>query len=853
MALRFLIIAFLFYLTGCAKKSNPTPQLASPQAFVLPSDSLDEVFKSKPIPPWAPKKYPYKESAERKWDLIHTRLELKPDWEKQWLRGKATLLLEPYYFSQDTIFLDARGFEISRVSLKIKSETSSPSFIYDGLKLKIPSGRAIPKGMQAEVSIDYIAKPNELPSGGSAAISDDRGLYFINNDGKKAGLPRQIWTQGETQGARCWFPTIDEPNEKCTQEMYITVEDRFKTLSNGILKSSRKTGQSLRTDVWEMKQPHAPYLFMMAVGEFAVVPDKFGKIPLQYWVEPRYRNLAKKIFGRTPAMMEFFSKLLGYPFPWPKYDQVVVRNFVSGAMENTSASVFNESLQCGPAELVDHDWDGIIAHELFHQWFGDLVTLESWANLPLNESFANYAEYLWDEHRLGRDDADLGGLKEKYQYLYEAATKREPLIRYQHNKPDDMFDSHSYAKGGRILHLLRQELGDRAFFEGLGFYLKKHEYKTVEIHDLRLAFEEVTGRDLNWFFDQWFLSAGHPEIRTEEIIEQNRLLLITHQEQDTLYSPLYRIDLPVEIKTGGKIQREKFKIRHLHDTLILPLTGKLEMVLWDADATLPGRIEHNRKPESLIFQYFASARGIHRLQALEELQSRGMPDQSGMISLLRSALKDSFWACRETALEMLQDLDSLKRQEAAADVLPLMKDGKPQVRKQALKFLSGVQVAERRAILEKALTDSSLIVSTEALRQFLAREYPGMEDIRKKFENDTLNNYKGVLAGFYEAKDGQASFDWFIQSLQSSGGSDSYEIIRSFGQFLLKENDKNRLREGTDFLYNLGLEGSRPEQVIGVYQVIRKMTFIPDYKEKLKAIREKHRNDDFYEILEYLD
>jgi aminopeptidase N len=490
---------------------------------------------------------------------------------------------------------------------------------------------------------------------------------------------------------------------------------------------------------------------------------------------------------------------------------------------------------------------------LFHQWFGDLVTLESWANLPLNESFANYAEYLWDEHRHGRDDADLGGLKEKYQYLYEAATKREPLIRYRHNKPDDMFDSHSYAKGGRVLHLLRQELGDQAFFEGLSHYLKKYEYKTVEIHNLRLAFEEVSGRDLNWFFDQWFLKAGHPEIRTEQISEQNRLILIAHQEQDTIYSPLYRIDLPVEIKSGGKIRREKFQIRSLHDTLILPLTDKPEMVLWDADATLPGSLEQNRDQEALSAQFMHSTRGIHRLQALEELQTRGMSDQTGMAKLLRSALQDSFWACRETALEMLQDLDSLKRQESAADVLPLLNDAKPQVRKQALKFLASVQVSERRSILDKAITDSSLIVSTEALRQFLAREYPGTEDIRKKFETDTMNNYKGVLAGFYEAKEGQASFDWFIQSLQSSAGSDAYEIIRSFGQFLMKENDKSRLQQGTDFLFKLGLEGSRPEQVIGVYQVIRKMTFMSDYREKLKSIREKHKNDDFYEILEYLD
>lgn len=851
MHLRMILMAALILPAACVKKSNPTPQLASPQAFVLPSDSMMEVFKS---PPWAARNFGYKPSAERLWDLIHTRLDVQPDWEKQQLRGKATLKLEPYFYPQDTIVLDARGFEIHSVVLKIKGNSTKPAYTYNSSQIKIPTGLPLQKGQQAEVVIDYTARPNELPNGGSSAISDDRGLYFINADGKKPDMPKQIWTQGETRGARCWFPTIDEPNEKCTQEMRITVEDKYKTLSNGLLTSSVKSGNGLRTDVWEMKLPHAPYLFMMAVGDYAVVQDKWGKTPLQYWVEPKYKNQAKKIFGRTPGMIDYFSKLLDYPFPWPKYDQIVVRNFVSGAMENTSASVFNESLQSGEKELADHDWDGIIAHELFHQWFGDLVTLESWANLPLNESFANYSEYLWDEFRLGRDDADLNGMKEKYQYLYESASKREPLIRYLYNKPDDMFDSHSYAKGGRVLHLLRQELGDDAFFGGLRLYLKRHAFKTVEIHDLRLAMEEVCGRDLNWFFNQWFMKAGHPEIRTETLWQGNRLLLITHQEQDTTYAPLYRIDLPVEIKAEGKIRREIFKIRKVHDTSAVQITSKPELVLWDADASFLGRLEQDNNTHSPSAQYSHSGRGIHRLQALEEIRSGNLASEPEAAAAIKAALKDPFWACRETAVEIMGDMDSLRKQAFAGDILTLAQsDSKPQVRKAALKFLSGVPLTERKTVLEKALADSSLAVSTEALRQYLAQEYPDADEVRKRFEADADNNYRGVLASFYEAKEGQASFDWFTKSMEASGGPESYEIIRSFGQFLMKEGDKVRLEKGVEFLYKLGIEGSRPEQVIGVYQVLRKMVFVPDYREKLKAIREKHRNDDFYEILEYLD
>jgi aminopeptidase N len=331
-------------------------------------------------------------------------------------------------------------------------------------------------------------------------------------------------------------------------------------------------------------------------------------------------------------------------------------------------------------------------------------------------------------------------------------------------------------------------------------------------------------------------------------------MLITHQEQDTLYAPLYRLNIPVEIKSSGKINREMVRIGKVHDTLVIKMEGKPELVLWDADASFLGRLEEERSPESWIQQYQSSTRGIHRLQALDEIKNGNRLGDLQALATVKSALKDKFWACRETALEVLEDLDSLRKQELQFEILNLAQsDPNPRIRKQALKFLAAVRIEQRQSVLQRALEDSSLMVSTEALRQFLAQEYPNTEEVRKKFESHPENNYRGVLATFYEAKGGQDSFDWFIRSMEASTGSESYEIIRSFGEFLLKESDKNRLQQGVDFLQKLGIEGTRPEQVIAVYQVLRKMIFIPDYREKLKAIREKHRNDDFYEILEYLD
>ena len=224
-------------------------------------------------------------------------------------------------------------------------------------------------------------------------------------------------------------------------------------------------------------------------------------------------------------MISHFSELLNYAYPWPKYSQVVVRDYVSGAMENTTASVFMDDLQVDSRYLIDDNWDGIIAHELFHHWFGDLVTSESWSNLTLNEAFATYAEYLWAEHLLGVDEADYLGYEEQQNYLEEAKGKKEDLIRFYYLDKEDMFDSHSYAKGSRILHMLRAHLGDEAFFQTLNEYLTTYANQPVEVHHLRLMAEKVSGQDLNWFFNQWFLDSGHPELEVEKSFNNDTLTI----------------------------------------------------------------------------------------------------------------------------------------------------------------------------------------------------------------------------------------------------------------------------------------------------------------------------------------
>ena len=430
------------------------------------------------IPHYVPDPAPYQPANDKVNDLIHTRLDVSFDWEKQYLIGKANLTFKPYFYPQETLELDAKGFDIDYVRLIQGDVVRELRYKYvDSLKLIIGLDREYTRDEQFEVQIKYIAKPNELPdAGGSSAITKDLGLYFINPLGDEEGKPKQIWTQGETEASSCWFPTIDSPNEKTTQEMYITVDTSYVTLSNGTLIYSKDNGDGTKTEYWKQDKPHAPYLFMMAVGEFSVVEDEWDGLDVDYYVEPAYESHAKSVFGNTPEMLQFFSDRLGYKYPWDKYSQVVVRDFVSGAMENTSASVFMEQVQITSRETLDKNWDYIIAHELFHHWFGDLVTAESWSNLALNESFANYSEYLWSEYKYGREAADEHRQEELAGYLGQAASKQYPIIRYNYVHRMEMFDGHSYNKGGLVLHMLRKYLGDDAFFKSLEHYLNKNQF-----------------------------------------------------------------------------------------------------------------------------------------------------------------------------------------------------------------------------------------------------------------------------------------------------------------------------------------------------------------------------------------
>ena len=383
----------------------------------------------------------YNPSATRLSDIVHTNLSVRFDWEKQYLHGTAEITAKPYFRATNELILDAKGFDIHHV----KMGELDLNYQYEDDKLVIRLDKVYKRTESYTISIDYTAKPNELDTKGGVAITDAKGLYFINPLGHE-DKPQQIWTQGETEFSSCWFPTIDKPNERMTQNIAITVQNKYTTLSNGLLVKSEQNKDGTRTDYWEQSLGHTPYLAMMAVGDFNITTDKWRGIDVDYYLEDDYHKHARGIFGRTPEMMEHYSEILGVDYPWEKYAQVVVRDFVSGAMENTTAVIHGEFVQMDEREMLDRHEEDIIAHELIHHWFGDLVTCENWANLPLNEAFATYGEYIWREKGFGRMAADKHLDADLNSYFREARSKQVDMIRFDYTDKDDMFDSHSYAK-----------------------------------------------------------------------------------------------------------------------------------------------------------------------------------------------------------------------------------------------------------------------------------------------------------------------------------------------------------------------------------------------------------------------
>lgn len=744
----------------------------------------------------------YRASATRATDIIHTKLEVSFDWNKQYLYGKATITAKPYFYSTAVLELDARGMDIKQVALVTNTGKKDLQYTYTADVLRINLDKTYSKTEEYVVFIDYTAKPAELKKGGSAAISDDQGLYFINPEGKEKDKPQQIWTQGETQSNSAWMPTVDKPNERMTQEIYITTEKKYVTLSNGELVSSFDNGNGTRTDYWKMDLPHAPYLAMMAIGDFAVVKDKWKGKEVNYYVEKEYEPYARAIFGNTPEMMEFFSEKLGVQYPWNKYSQVVVRDYVSGAMENTTATLHSEILQRTDRELLDLNYEDIVSHELFHQWFGDLVTCESWSNIPLNESFATYGEYLWQEYKYGKDAADEHSQDSRDGYFSESLRKKEPLIRFQYEEREELFDAHSYNKGGQVLHMLRKYTGDEAFFASLKLYLETNKFKSVEVHNLRLAFEQVTGEDLNWFFNQWFLSSGHPElvITTSYDATAKKEKIQIKQTQDFTKTRLFEMPMYVDIYSNGNVERKKIHITKSDQEFQFDVAQTPDLVNVDADKMLLCRKTDKKSVRELAFQYGHAPLYLDRYEALAGLADKAK--DSLATDVIISALNDKFWSLRKKAISELKFCKAGREQEIKNKLITLAKtDERAAVREAAIGYLSAsYKDKDLNIIYETALNDRAYGVAGASLMALTKHDSIQGIKAAKQFENEKNLDMLGAVLEAYAILGSDEHNAFFINSAERFKGYYKISFVIHYGQYLKNVKNYETLNSGVNYI-----------------------------------------------------
>ena len=658
----------------------------------------------------------YRQTHTKTTELKHTKLKVNFDYQKEQMGGEEWLTASPYFYSTDSLVLNAKGMLIHEVALDKNGSKSPLKYEYKDDLLKINLDKTYNRNQDYTVYIKYTARPNEVSQKGSAAISDAKGLYFINAQGKDADKPTQIWTQGETESSSAWFPTIDKSNQKTTQEIYMTVPDKYVTLSNGIMKSSTKESGGLRTDHWVMDKKHAPYLFFMGVGEYAVVKDKWRNIEVDYYVEKEYEPFAKQIFGNTPEMIEFFSKRLSYDYPWSKYAQITGRDFVSGAMENTTATLHQESAQQKPGDLIDENrWEDTIAHELFHHWFGDLVTAESWSNLTVNESFANYSQYLWNEHKYGKDIADYGLMKEIKGYMMDPSNISKDLVRFNYHSREDMFDGVSYNKGGAILHMLRNYVGDDAFFAGLTDYLKTNEFGTGEAHQLRLSLEKVSGKDLNWFFNQWYFGNGNPKISYTTSFEPVKKEVTITLSQNQI-GQNFQFPLSIDIFENGKPTRKNVWVSAKEkNDFTFQVSKNPDLVNLNSDGVLLAEITDTKTPEQFLIQYQNSTQFLSRYKAVENA-IENLTKNPAALKTVVAALKDSNFRIRGKALVGL-DLSKPDQAKAALAEVEKMASSDPKtlVQGAAISALGKIKDKKYLPLFEKGMNAVSNSVKANSL------------------------------------------------------------------------------------------------------------------------------------------
>ncbi len=637
---------------------------------------------------------------DRPADIRHVEIDVRLDFDKRSISGLVTTHYTALFEEVRQIQLDAAELVIEQVTLAGAKHTPL-AFHTEGERLSITLDQPYRHGEEFAVAIRYWAEPRT-------------GLVFVYPMEGDPTLPHQVWTQGQTEYHHFWFPCHDFPNDRATTRVKATVPGTFFALSNGRLEGVQEHKDGAKTYSWYQEFPHPAYLVTLVAGEFSELSDKWRSIPANYYVRPGREDDGRRMLDNTPKMMELYSQRFGVDYPYAKYAQIVPEMFL-GAMENTSATTHSYRLL--PDKRASLDWtpEPVVAHELVHQWFGDLLTCRDWGHIWLNESFATYFEAVWAEHSKGQDEFHTELWHNLHNYLEADRHGRRPIVYSVYRKnASELFDRHVYEKGSLVLHMLRFVLGEESFWRAIQAYTRRNKGREVITADLERAIEETTGRSMVRFFEQWVYKAGHPEFKVSYAWDDEHSMArvtVRQTQKVTEQTPVFVT--PVEIgfmvpesanarpddpKAKATLHTFRVQIEQAEATFYLPLARRPFSVRFDQGSQIIKTLEFERPAEMLRYQLRHDPDVLGRIEAAEALGK--LADPQSIAALEQALVAEPFWSVRGAIAEALGG----QRSERALSILvaALDKIDEPKARRTIVAALGAFSAPEQQALAERA-------------------------------------------------------------------------------------------------------------------------------------------------------
>ena len=706
-------------------------------------------------------------------DIRHVAIDLRFDWDKEQAFGNTVLTLAPFK-DLNKFSIDAAQMQINSIAL---ANGKALKFNYaggsDDNNLEIMLDRTYKAGEELAVKVDYrTSYVNKVDDTETAIGSFGRGIRFIKPTEDEPNKPRQIWSQGETEFNRYWFPSYDSPNDFRTSELRATVEKPYSVISNGRLVDVKDNADNTRTFYWKMDTAYSNYLTSIVVGEYTEIKNgEYDGIPVYAYGYPSEKEAVAETTKRVPQMIKFFSETLGVKYAYPKYSQTMVEDF-GGGMENISATTQIEEMIHDSRELLDEDSDSLQSHELAHQWFGDFVTCRDWGQIWLNESFATYFQALWDEESKGHDFflmEDVRSNQNQVLATWNQGNRRPIVTKYYANK-DAMFDNYAYPGGGSILHMLRKHLGDELFFKSLNRYLTQNAHQPVETEQLRIAIEQTTGQSMDWFFDEWLYKMGHPVFVVTKNYDGAKKQLSLNVKQTQ--KPDLKNDFPqteffqtyVDIEIDGNVQRVWIKPQ-AENVYTFASATEPKLVNFDYEGTLLKEMTFDKSTDELIYQMLNDKDVIGRRWAMGELtkKAKNADEKEKIIAAFsKEVSSDKNWLLRQaaigeirnvaanrtnssaSALSALAGIQPLKLDEATQQTLAqAAKDERSNVRAGAVGLLGATEDAKYADLYLSALNDRSYSVIDQAAVALARTKSPKAYDALVKLTN--TNSWKSRI------------------------------------------------------------------------------------------------------------